>query len=76
MSGSGHLLKVSQELVRTYTQRRNGHLGAAMTGEEQDAEADPYAFVEGDEEFSFSGKKDKAGGEREVGEKHKVGGIG
>lgn len=33
---------------------------------------DPYAFVDGDEEFPFPDKKDRQNNEREVGKKHKV----
>ena len=72
MSGSKHPLKVCQELVRTYAQRRNLHLvSISRDGERRGHELDPYAFVDGDEDFSFVEKKDK-GGEREVGKKHKV----
>lgn len=73
MSGSTHPLKVSQELVKAYTQRRNSHLASATGDGEQSEEPDPYAFVEGDEEFSFTEKKDKPGAEREGNKKHKVG---
>lgn len=74
MSDSTHTLKVSQELVKTYAQRRNSHLAAAATVDgDHSEEPDPYAFVEGDEEFSFTEKKDKAGAEREGNKKHKVG---
>lgn len=72
MSGSTHRLKVSQELVKIYAQRRNSHLTSATGDEEQGEERDPYAFVEGDEEFIFTEKKDKSGPEREGGKKHKV----
>lgn len=73
MSGSTHPLKVSQELVKTYAQRRNSHLVSATGDGEHGEEPDPYAFVEGDEEFSFTEKKDKAGADREGNKKHKVG---
>lgn len=73
MSGSTHPLKVSQELVKTYAQRRNSHLVSATADGEHSEEPDPYAFVEGDEEFSFTEKKDKAGADREGNKKHKVG---
>lgn len=73
MSGSVHPLKVSQELLKAYTQRRNSHLASATGDGEHSEEPDPYAFVEGDEEFSFTEKKDKSGTEREGGKKYKVG---
>lgn len=73
MSGSTQPLKVSQELVKTYAQRRNSHLASATGDGEHSEEPDPYAFVEGDEEFSFTEKKDKPGSEREGNKKHKVG---
>lgn len=73
MSGSSHPLKVSQELVKTYTQRRNSHLASTSGDEEPSEEPDPYAFVEGDEEFSFTEKKDKSGAEKDGNKKHKVG---
>lgn len=73
MSGSRQPLKVSQELVKTYTQRRNSHLASATGDGEHSEEPDPYAFVEGDEEFSFTEKKDKLGAEREGNKKYKVG---
>lgn len=66
-------LKVSQELVKTYTQRRNSHLSSATGDGDHSEEPDPYAFVEGDEEFSFTEKKDKLGAEREGNKKYKVG---
>lgn len=72
MSGSTQSLKVSQELVKTYAQRRNSHLASAAGDGEHSEEPDPYAFVEGDEEFSFTEKKDKAGAERDGNKKHKV----
>lgn len=34
---------------------------------------DPYAFVEGDEEFTFTEKKDKPGTEKDGNKKYKVG---
>lgn len=73
MSGSSHPLKVSQELIKTYTQRRNSHLASTSGDEEPSEEPDPYAFVEGDEEFSFTEKKDKSGAEKDGNKKHKVG---
>lgn len=73
MSSSTQPLKVSQELVKTYAQRRNSHLASATGDGEHGEEPDPYAFVEGDEEFSFTEKKDKPGAEREGNKKHKVG---
>lgn len=73
MSGSMQPLKVSQELVRTYAQRRNSHLLSASEDGEHSGEPDPYAFVEGDEEFTFTEKKDKSGSDREGNKKNKVG---
>lgn len=73
MSGSKHLLKVSQELIKNYTLRRNSHLVSATGDGEHSEEPDPYAFNEGDEEFSFTEKKDKLGAEREGTKKYKVG---
>lgn len=45
---------------------------AALTDGDHEPEVDPYAFEEGDVKFTFSNKKDKTGGEREPGKKHKV----
>lgn len=73
MCDSTQPLKVSQELVRTYAQRRNSHLVSISGDDEHGEEPDPYAFVEGDEEFSFIEKRDKAAAEKEGGKKHKVG---
>lgn len=73
MSGSVHPLKVSQELLKAYTQRRNSHLASAAGDGEHSEEPDPYAFVEGEEEFIFTEKKDKSGAEREGSKKYKVG---
>lgn len=73
MSGSTQSLKVSQELVKAYAQRRNSHLTSVTGDGEHSEEPDPYAFVEGDEEFSFTEKKDKPGAEKEGNKKHKVG---
>lgn len=55
-----------------YRARRNQYLSAAITEGDHEPEVDPYAFEEGDVKFTFSNKKDKAGGEREPGKKHKV----
>lgn len=55
-----------------YRARRNQYLSAAITDGYHEAESDPYAFEEGDVNFTFSNKKDKGGGEREPGKKHKV----
>lgn len=71
MTGSTHPLKVSEELIKTYTQRRNSHLVSAGGDGERTDEPDPYAFEEGDDEFSFD-KKDK-GGDRDGSKKYKVG---
>lgn len=67
-----HPLKVSEELIKTYTQRRNSHLVSATGDGERSDEPDPYAFEEGDDEFSFTEKKDKLGAEREGSKKYKV----
>lgn len=73
MANSKKALKVSDELVQMYLQRKNQHLSAAISDTDHEPEMDPYAFVDGDVEFSFSDKRDKQCGEREVGKKHKVG---
>lgn len=72
MSTSKWPLKVSEERVQMYRARRNQFLSAAITDGDHEPEVDPYAFEEGDVKFTFSNKKDKAGGEREPGKKHKV----
>lgn len=59
--------------MQAYLQRRNQHLAAAIADGDHEPEVDPYAFVDGDVKFTFSDKKDKAGGEKEQGKKHKVG---
>lgn len=71
MTGSSHPLKVSEELIKTYTQRRNSHLASAAGDGERTDEPDPYAFEEGDDEFSFD-KKEK-GADRDGSKKYKVG---
>lgn len=73
MSSSTHPLKVSQERIKTYTQRRNSHLVSTTADAEQSDVPDPYAFVEGDEEFTFTEKKDKPGTEKDGNKKYKVG---
>lgn len=73
MSSSTHPLKVSQERIKTYTQRRNSHLVSTTGDAEQSDVPDPYAFVEGDEEFTFTEKKDKPGTEKDGNKKYKVG---
>ena len=72
MSTSKCPLKVSEERVQMYRARRNQYLSATITDGDHEPEVDPYAFEEGDVKFTFSNKKDKAGGEREPGKKHKV----
>lgn len=72
MSTSKFSLKVSDERVQMYRARRNRYMSAAITDGDHEPEVDPYAFEEGDVKFTFSNKKDKAGGEREPGKKHKV----
>ncbi|XP_035240936.1 mediator of RNA polymerase II transcription subunit 13-like isoform X2 [Anguilla anguilla] len=66
-------LKVSEERVRMYAQRRNLYLSAAFSDAAggRQPESDPYAFVDGDVEFTFRDKKDKQGGDWEAGKKHK-----
>lgn len=64
-------LKVSDELVQQY-QIKNQYLSAIASDSEQEPKIDPYAFVEGDEEFLFPDKKDRQNNEREAGKKHKV----
>lgn len=59
-----------------YLARRNQYLCAALADGDHEPEVDPYAFEEGDVKFTFSNKKDKTGGEREPGKKHKVRGCG
>lgn len=73
MSTSKRHLKVSDERIQMYLARRNQYLCTALTDGDHEPEVDPYAFEEGDVKFTFSNKKDKAGGEREPGKKHKVG---
>lgn len=72
MSSSKRHLKVSDERVQLYLARRNQYLCAVVTDGGHEPEVDPYAFEEGDVKFTFSNKKDKTGGEREPGKKHKV----
>lgn len=62
-------LKVSDELVLQY-QSKNQYLTSVVA--DQELEMDPYAFVDGDEEFPFPDKKDRQNSEREAGKKHKV----
>lgn len=64
-------LKVSDEIVQQY-QIKNQYLSAIASDAEQEPKIDPYAFVEGDEEFIFTDKKDRQNMEREAGKKHKV----
>lgn len=72
MSTAQRHLKVSDERIQMYLARRNQYLCAALTDGGHEPEVDPYAFEEGDVKFTFSNKKEKAGGEREPGKKHKV----
>lgn len=72
MSTSKFPLKVSDERIQMYRARKSQYLVAAITDGDHEPEVDPYAFEEGDVKFTFSNKKDKAGGEREPGKKHKV----
>lgn len=59
--------------MKTYTQRRNTNLSCVIAEGDHNEEPDPYAFNEGDEEFSFKEKRDKAGADRDGSKKHKVG---
>uniref|UniRef100_A0A673H6H5 Mediator of RNA polymerase II transcription subunit 13 n=1 Tax=Sinocyclocheilus rhinocerous TaxID=307959 RepID=A0A673H6H5_9TELE len=61
MSSSKRPLKVSEDLVKMYEQKKNQHLSAAVCDGDQERESDPYAFEEGDEEFTFSDKDKKPG---------------
>lgn len=72
MSSSKKPLKVSEELVKMYEHKKNQYLSAAVCDGGQERESDPYAFVEGDEEFMFSDKDKKPGPERETGKRNKV----
>ena len=74
MAASKRPLKVSEERVQMYLQRRNHYLAAAaIVDGDHEPDVDPYAFVDGDVKFTFSDKKDKLGGEREPGKRNKVG---
>lgn len=72
MSSSKRPLKVAEERVKMYEQRKNQHLFAAVCDGDPDRESDPYAFVEGDDEFTFTDKEKKPGAEREAGKRNKV----
>ncbi|MEQ2295891.1 hypothetical protein AMECASPLE_019250 [Ameca splendens] len=71
MSTSKMPLKVSEDRLQMYRARRNQYLSAAVIDGDHEPEVDPYAFEEEDVKFTFSTKKDKGGGEREPGKKHK-----
>lgn len=75
MAASRRPLKVSQERLQMYAQQRSLFLSSGEDGDGRQPEADPYAFVDGDVEFTFRDKKDRQGGDREVGKKYKVGGA-
>lgn len=70
MASSVNLLKVSEERVKIYVQKKNQYLSAAVCDGDQELDTDPYEFVEGDEEFSFADKEKKSGGE--PGKRNKV----
>lgn len=72
MSTSKGPLKVSEVRVQMYRARRNQYLSAIVTDGDHEPEVDPYDFEDGEVKFTFSSRKDKAGGEREPGKKHKV----
>lgn len=71
MCDSSQPLKVSQEVVKAYSQRRNSHLVSSGGDREHSEEPDPYAFEE-DEEDNFTEKKDKSGTEKDGSKKQKV----
>lgn len=71
MCDSSQPLKVSQDVVKTYSQRRNSHLVSSSRDREHSEEPDPYAFEE-DEEDNFTEKKDKSGAEKDGSKKQKV----
>lgn len=58
---SSATLKVSEERVKMYIQKKNQYFSVCEG--EQELDADPYAFVEGDEEFSFTDKEKRPGAE-------------
>lgn len=60
---SSATLKVSDERVKMYIQKKNQYLSVSVCDGEQELDADPYAFVEGDEEFSFTDKEKRPGAE-------------
>lgn len=60
---SSATLKVSEEWVKMYIQKKNQYLSVSVCDGEQELDADPYAFVEGDEEFSFTEKEKRPGAE-------------
>ena len=63
MSFSVRQLKVSEERVKMYIQKKNQYLSAAVCDTDQELDTDPYAFVEGDDEFTFADKEKKPGAE-------------
>lgn len=63
MMASSAILKVSDERVKMYIQKKNQYLSVSVCEGEQELDADPYAFVEGDEEFSFTDKEKRPGAE-------------
>ena len=64
MASSRRPLKVCEERVKMYVQRQAPQLTRVLSDRETEEDADPYAFLEGDEEFSFA-EKDKMLAERE-----------
>lgn len=46
-----------------YIQKKNQYLSVSGCDGEQEQDKDPYAFVEGDEEFSFTDKEKRPGAE-------------
>lgn len=56
-------LKVSDERVKLYIQKKNQFLSVSVGDGEHEADSDPYAFVEGDDEFLFADKEKRPGAE-------------
>lgn len=63
MMASSATLKVSEERVKMYIQKKNQYLSVSVCDGEQELDADPYDFVEEDEEFSFTDKEKRPGAE-------------
>lgn len=63
-------LKISDERVQAYIQKINKCYKSCHLEADSKSEVDPYAFDDGDEEFSFPDKKDKQTTESDPGRKH------